>query len=319
MGLFLDIGGTGSRVISTLSNAGVSVSVSTIERLKKILSQDAKQKAIDLMSNTTTVYFTIFDNINLYLRKYQQRLFNSNSMIHATNAAVISLPGIDQAAEDLKSKLNNRGQRAQATGEDILPNVEDQEKIYGSYVGLVMHMILLYCPGSSSWKERDAMIELANGKMAQDRPIPPEKTDARPLGVFDINEGSKKGTIKMVESIQETSTLSKDDWSKKTRIISGDWLTASNLRSARRERSNDINGMERLEYIEDLSQLFHFALNASHMIMRLHFGNSILDPGSLAKHKGLLNRTWDAAKPNYADGKALIQHSLIARILYSIM
>ena len=77
--------------------------------------------------------------------------------------------------------------------------------------------------------------------------------------------------------------------------------------------------MERLEYVEDLSQLFHFALNASHMLMRLHFRNSILDPGSLAKHKGLLNRTWDATKPNYADGKALVRHSLIARILYSLM
>ncbi|KAI0317122.1 hypothetical protein OF83DRAFT_1172279, partial [Amylostereum chailletii] len=34
---------------------------------------------------------------------------------------------------------------------------------------------------------------------------------------------------------------------------------------------------------------------------------------------GLLNRNWDVAKPNYADAKALIRHSLIARILYSVL
>ncbi|KAJ7602042.1 hypothetical protein DFH06DRAFT_1351727 [Mycena polygramma] len=75
---------------------------------------------------------------------------------------------------------------------------------------------------------------------------------------------------------------------------------------------DDINDMECLDYVEELSALWHFALNATHMIMRLHFGDSVLDPGSLAKHKGLLNWTWDAEKPNYADAKALIRHSLIA-------
>lgn len=53
--------------------------------------------------------------------------------------------------------------------------------------------------------------------------------------------------------------------------------------------------------------------------MRIHFGNATTDPGSLAKHKGLLDRTWDANKPNYADAKALIRHSLVSRILYTAM
>ncbi|KAJ6464708.1 hypothetical protein DFH09DRAFT_1488636 [Mycena vulgaris] len=40
---------------------------------------------------------------------------------------------------------------------------------------------------------------------------------------------------------------------------------------------------------------------------------------SLAAHKGLLNRKWDANKPNYAAAKSLIRHSLIARILHCVM
>ena len=89
--LFLEIGGTGSQVLSALSNAGACVSIATIERLKGILSDDAKRSAIELMKGTAQ-YFLIFDNINIFLRKSQQRLFNKNSMIHATNAIVISIP-----------------------------------------------------------------------------------------------------------------------------------------------------------------------------------------------------------------------------------
>ncbi|KAJ7830054.1 hypothetical protein B0H14DRAFT_2366067, partial [Mycena olivaceomarginata] len=144
--------------------------------------------------------------------------------------------------------------------------------------------------------------------------LPPEQSDGRPAGVFDVNEGSKKGIIKMLKALQELSGLSESEWAAKARIIVGDWLTSNNIRGARKDRMDDINSMERLEYVEELSALWHFALNATHMILRLHFGDSVLDPGSLAKHKGLLNRTWDAEKPNYADAKALIRHSLIARI-----
>ncbi|KAK6988422.1 hypothetical protein R3P38DRAFT_3229017 [Favolaschia claudopus] len=190
LGLFLEIGGTSSRILATLSSAGACVSITAIKRLKKILSEDAVAHA--------------------------KRLFIKNSMIHATNAAAIALSDAVPAAENLEAKQKLRGKRAAATGADIIPTDEDEEKM-------------------------------------------------------------------------------------------------------RRDRMDDVTPMERLEYVEELSALWHFALNATHMIMRLHFGDSVLDPGSLAKHKGLLNRIWDAEKPNYADAKALIRHSLIARILYQVM
>ena len=77
--------------------------------------------------------------------------------------------------------------------------------------------------------------------------------------------------------------------------------------------------MERLDYTEEISALWHFALQATHMLMRAHYGRAGLDPTSLASHKGLLRRTWDVSKPNYAASKSLIRHSLIARILHIVM
>ena len=151
-GLFLEIGGTGSRVLSTLSNAGACVSIATIERLKRILSEDAKQSAVELMKGTAQ-YFLIFDNINIFLRKSQQRLFNKNSMIHATNAAVISIPAACEDAQNLEKKLGNRGKRAKVTGKDILPTREDEIKLQGLFEGLVAHLIIAYCPGNEDWED----------------------------------------------------------------------------------------------------------------------------------------------------------------------
>ncbi|KAJ6495492.1 hypothetical protein C8R45DRAFT_1095125 [Mycena sanguinolenta] len=298
LGLFLEIGGTSSRILNSLSNAGACVSITTIERLKKILSEDAVAHAVKLS---------------------QQRLFNKNTMIHATSAAVVALPDADPIAENLEAKQKRRGKRAAATGADILPTDDDQAKMFSSFVGLTMILILAYCPGSKEWEGRDVILKAAEDMIASDRPLPPKRTDGRPAGVFHVNEGSKKGIIQMLQKLQEFSGFTESEWAGKARIIVRDWLTSSNIRATRRDRMDDINDMERLAYVEELSALWHFALNATHMIMRLHFGDSVLDPGSLARHKGLLNRTWDAEKPNYAGAKALIRHSLIAQILYEVM
>ena len=66
LGLFFKIGGTSSRIIDILSNAGVCVAFDTIECLKVVVSNDAVQRAVGLLAGGDPCY-VIFDNINLYL------------------------------------------------------------------------------------------------------------------------------------------------------------------------------------------------------------------------------------------------------------
>jgi hypothetical protein len=117
-----------------------------------------------------------------------------------------------------------------------------------------------------------------------------EKTDARPFGVFDVDEGTKKGIIKMFKAMQERSTLIEEEWASKVCINEGDWLTSNNTQAAKCDCANDIDSMEQLDYVSKLSAPWHFALNATHMLMRSHLGNAILDPTGLAAHKGMLHR-----------------------------
>ncbi|KAJ7145300.1 hypothetical protein C8R43DRAFT_1129975 [Mycena crocata] len=316
--LFFKISGTSTRVIRMLSNVGVCVSGRTAERLKERISQDAIRLGVAL-ARSGQMFMTIFDNINIFLRKSQQRLTNRNSMIHATNVALFALKDVDPKAEDLQAKLDLRGERKRATVEDILPTNDDDVHMEQSFTALIAEIIVLYCPGSGEWKDRKEMLEAIEEMMPKDRPLDPSKTDALAFGVLDVNEGSKKGVIQVIDGIRERSTLSKTEWASKTRIIQGDWLTSNNFRNGRRIRKDDVNTYERMEYGDELSALFHHALQASHMLMQVHYGHAVRDPMSLAAHKGLLNRTWDVNKPNYAPSKSLIRHSLIARILHCVM
>ncbi|KAK7028602.1 hypothetical protein R3P38DRAFT_2622936 [Favolaschia claudopus] len=319
LGLFFKISGTSSRVIQMLSNAGVCVSGQTVERVKTRITEDAIQLAIQLILSGQ-VFFSIFDNINIFIRKSQQRISSTNDMINATNCAVVGIPDVEAFTEaDLAEQLALRGQRAKAKPSDILPTTEDDEIIGKSFTALIAEMIVVFTPGNNRWKDRKDIADRVGGMLPKDRPIPATKTDARPFGVFDVNEGSKKGVVKVLSAIQKRSTVPESRWSSIWRIFVGDWLTSSNLRAARRDRADDVNAMERLEYAQELSAPFHFALQATHMIMRTHLGRAVEDPASLAAHKGLLNRKWDVNKPNYAAAKSLIRHSLIARILHCVM
>ncbi|KAL1657870.1 hypothetical protein GGF50DRAFT_121406 [Schizophyllum commune] len=321
LGIFFKISGTSSRVILALSNMGLSVSGKQVERLKERISDDALRLATDLMTDDNALWYFLFDNINIYLRKHQQRLTNRNQMLNATNTAIIRIsPPVDiPAVHDLKAKLSLRGKRRLATWQDIAPTALDDQHMEKAFEFHIMDLIARFCPGSGKWKDRTKLLERVQACMPQDRPLPTEKTDARPFGVFDVNEGSKKGVIELLKAAQVRSTLSEEAWSSKTRIVTGDWLSSNNVRLARRDRSDDVDSMERLEYVEELSMLWHFALQATHMIMRTHYGRAGLDPTSLASHKGLLRRTWDVNKANYAAAKSLTRHSLIARICHIIM
>lgn len=243
-------------------------------------------------------------------------------MIHATNSAILAIDeeGLDVSqVENLQKKLDNRGQRAQAIFTDIIPTMDDNNHITKAFICLVAELLIRYTPESNNWKGQNEMLGKVHEMMPCDRPLTVKKTDCRPFGVLDIDEGSKKGIVKVLEGICERTTLKVEQWAGKTRMILVDWLTSNNLRAAHRNQVDDVNSMERLEYAEELSTLWHFALQNTHMIMRTHLGNNVLDPTSLSAHKGLLGRVWDPNKLNYAAAKSIIRHSLIARLLHIAM
>jgi hypothetical protein len=214
-----------------LSNAGVCVSFNTIEWLKTRISDDAIAHAVALITSGNPC-FLIFDNINLYLRKSQQRIHNQNSMLNVTNAAVIGLSNVEPGFDNLKSKFDLRGKQINAMVTDILPTQDDDKFMMASFMATIAQLLTSYTPGNENWKDRNKIAEAVMGMMQEDRPLPPEKTDARPFGVFNVDEGTKKGIIKMFKAMQEWSMLSEELWAGINWINQGDWLTSNNTRAA---------------------------------------------------------------------------------------
>lgn len=163
------------------------------------------------------------------------------------------------------------------------------------------------------------MRERALALMPSIRPIPAEKSLGLPIGVFDIDEGSKNGLMELMDAIPERLGMSKEEFSSKVRPLQGDWLTVNNMRAAQRDRAQDDFPDERYENVVTISALWHFGMNAANMIIRTHEGHDIREPASLIHQKNLLRRSWNIEKPTYAAAKALIRHSLIARIFYTVM
>jgi hypothetical protein len=79
------------------------------------------------------------------------------------------------------------------------------------------------------------MEESVKAMICEDRPLPPKKMDARPFGVFNVDEGTKKGIIQMFKAMQEHSTMTEEQWAAKVKLNEGDWLTSNNARAAKHD------------------------------------------------------------------------------------
>ena len=110
-------------------------------------------------------------------------------------------------AENHEIKLGLRGKRANATYQDLWSTGSDDECISRAFTSLIAEMIVRYSPGSKEWPERGEMLSEIQKTMPSDRPLRARKTYARPLGVFDVNEGSKKGLVQVLDAIRERISL----------------------------------------------------------------------------------------------------------------
>ena len=153
-----------------LSNVGLCVSERTVERVKKKISDDAVAHAADLMKSGH-LFCTTFDNINIYLRKFQQRITNKNTKIHATNCAILSIEeeGLDvEHVENLDTKLALRGQRTKAMFQDILPSKDDDEHMTKAFTCIIAEMIVCYTPESKGWKDHSQFLDKVKKMMPSD-------------------------------------------------------------------------------------------------------------------------------------------------------
>jgi hypothetical protein len=321
LGIVLSIEGTSHRIMTSMRTMGLSISPNAIDKIRIRLSNDAIESAKALISSPRPWVF-VFDNINIYLRKFAQRIGNLNTMLNLTNTAVISLPDdVSPSAFDIEDFKQRRGLRINQVTSDLMLTPEEQKWMRRSMESMVAQILMDHCPGNENWPKKQVLKEVIKASLPSDRPIEPRKTTAFPFGAMDINEGSKKGVIEVIVELAQRASMAGAEIAKSVRIVAGDFLTVRNLRSCKADREDDVSDFHRLSFAAELSQLFHYSLNAYATLIKVYLGadNAMLNASSLSRHKDLLGRSFDVNKAPYAETRDLVQTSLYARIVDCVM
>jgi len=206
------------------------------------------------------------------------------------------------------------------TIDKLLPTLEQQDQLRSAFHHAVHSLLLDNLEGFADGGDRATDI---TKKVAAGRPNirqlggAGEKTDFYPLPALNEEEASIKGTIRVVQAlIQDTLKLAAEVASSKLRFFVGDWMTIRNLRSMKHMRTLEPESWGRMDWVQEVAMPFHFQLNAVHMLIWAHLGESDKDPSCLDRHRTRLQRyKVDKKKPEYNQACELIEHSLIARLL----
>ena len=212
------------------------------------------------------------------------------------------------------------GKRQEMTLDKLTPTPEQQDQLRSAFRHAVRSLLLDNLEGFAAGGAKAAKIAK---KVAAKKPTirqlggAGEKTDFYPLPALDEEEASVKGTIRVVQTlIRDTLKLVAKTASSKLRFFVGDWLTIRNLRLMKYMRITEPDSWGRMDWVQEAAMPFHFQLNAVHMLIRTHLGESDSDPSCLDRHRTRLQRyKLDKKKPEYNQAYELIEHSLAARLL----
>jgi hypothetical protein len=298
---------------------------SSVESALVQLTKSSKARARNFVKHGKRLWCLVYDNINFTLRKASQRLQNTTEQVNATTSAVVALPACFSTpsfkdACNVPQQSHQSRNRQEMTLDKLIPTPEQQGQLRTAFRHAVHSLLLENLGGLAAGDVRTTNIKK---KVLAKKPIirrlsgAGEKTDFYPLPALDEEEASVKGTIRVVQKLIHSSLkLTAQAASSTLRLFVGDWLTIRNLRLMKYMRITEPDSWSRMNWVQEAAMPFHFQLNAVHMLVRTHLGESSNDPSSLDRHRTRLQRyKLDKKKPEYNRACELIEHSLIARLL----
>ncbi|KAF9088823.1 hypothetical protein BGX27_002624 [Mortierella sp. AM989] len=297
-GLYLYSSGARGRVIRTLSHAGLSVSYDTIQRALRRLSQDAIRRIRNAVR--TQDWFLIYDNINLFLRKSNQRINNHDSVENGTNATIILGGGIGPSiVKDPYLMFHPR---------DLLSTKKNRSHFRKAYTFHLIAVLKKYCDNSNRYTNLAPAIN----------ELPVSKTTTFPLPTLKIDESKVEGNMEILKTVMEDTLQLPENWFKdgKQVIVSGDHMTITRLRTLKLQRQGQPKPYDRLDWIFPLMQLFHLQMLLVKTIVCNYYGRDDKYPGSIRFNNDILERkriSYD--KQDFYTAVEFLLHSFEALVL----
>ncbi|KAF9344028.1 hypothetical protein BGX26_004899 [Mortierella sp. AD094] len=297
LGLYLHSAGARRRVVTTLSNAGLSVSYDTILKAQKALSKDARKRVQEAVR--TQPWFLIYDNINIPRPRSDQRIGNQDSHEGGTNATIVIGGGI--TASNIKDPY------LMFNVEDLHPTKENLLHFRKSYAYHLIEALKLCCPSAGRFMNPAPSINR----------LPVAQTILHPLPTMRINESTVEGNKDILETVMEKVLELPAVYFEDGRqiIIAGDQMTISRLRSLMEQRRSDDSAYSRLEWMVPLIQLFHLQMLYSTTLIHNYYGTEG-NPGIILSNRVLLRRKRvNLQKQDFHAADELLLHSFQALVM----
>ncbi|KAF9071413.1 hypothetical protein BDP27DRAFT_1180184, partial [Rhodocollybia butyracea] len=231
-----------------------------------VLSNRAMTKTRSLFG--TRVSNIGHDNLNVPIRVFSQRLHNQSHFVSATAWTVWFLPKHEYLCIHSNTLFD--------LDPIIFGEPQKDEQIFNQNVDIVLR-ILLDCPEFAEYSERHK----DNPAFAPPSPVFQLDTgpDSIVEGYIDLVMASYNGTLKVVmfilcllclQSVEEQQTTGL----KRFIVWLGDQLTADRLRGLWRQRHEDHNSFDRLDWMVPLFGWFHLIMAFANSLYKQYLGSS---------------------------------------------
>ncbi|KAG0348798.1 hypothetical protein BGZ54_004533 [Gamsiella multidivaricata] len=274
LGLHLFSTGAQRKTITIFSKAALSVSYSTITRTLRSLTQDALRVIKDVAEHHPCRLY--YDNINIASKRYDQRLSNVDTFDSGATATLVIGDNLDEPdlVEDSYAMLDYY---------DLLPDSNASSPFKKVCKHHIVHELLCYHDLFSRCSQHYPPPII--------RQLEPTKSMTFPLPSMKIDQATVDGNISIINKIfVDILGLPGEFFENGKQVaVGGDLFTIKRLHTMRKQRSDDVNAYERMEWIIPVMQLFHLQMVLAKAILRTHYGMR-QSPGSLAFFQALLNR-----------------------------
>ncbi|KAK0540075.1 hypothetical protein OC842_000649 [Tilletia horrida] len=314
LGLMMHAARVPKRALELLSRAGVIVSPDSIKNMTTSLADGVMERAKVVIHRVGNVISISIDNMNWILRvrdptathrnkmqaavvgeiyhrdeevqidpqqptcseQLHKQLFGSDVPRLTTDARPVSPLGQDgrplamDRAALAQARMTVITTKDVATHRDFLLNAHDQEHLVQCTVS---HALRTFVEGRP---ELGHLLEKVKAP-PQVFPLVPKKTTVLPLPVYDEDEGSIAGNIKVIEHVCKDFALSEEWLASHVLPAIGDAFTATLQRKAIERRQDDRSNLperDRLRFLYPLAALFHTEFSFLKYAIDTHAGTS---------------------------------------------
>jgi hypothetical protein len=285
----------GHHVAQSIYDYGSRVShVPTLKTIHRILRMFGRQDIADLQAKHRLglrIVKAIMDNVQHYLRAWQERMWRSNQLIIGTAATSVEVtlasPGAFMVAD--KQKEVDAGRRKDLTVYGLKALIDSQHRMSVSELHWVRALVFSI-PQLARYKP--IVIEHF-AKTRKALPIPSgHRTQTQPLKSNGYNETIYVELLAAVHDILAQHGISKESHHRIVVLLGGDGLTYEKLLVLKNFLQHLPDDFDSLRFVHPYLELWHLIWTDLSRLCATHWGDLTLgDPSTLAKSANQISRS----------------------------